>query len=236
MEVVIAGYPAARARSISEKEKKIHRLPRDRPRAGHGAFRRTPLPCIKITIIPRTSGALGYTMQIEEGERVLMSREDMLSQPGHPHPAARAAEEVVFGSITSGASNDIEKATQIAPRHDYPLRHERPVRHGGAGNGKTIPTCPPTARLCAARRTSARVDAEVQSLIAAAHGQGRGHPQAGPRRPWTSLAALPAGEGNPPHGRGVPWTSLKRTTRKSSSKRGPGTGCGGARLPCRSPA
>ena len=73
--------------------------------------------CIRdrITIIPRTSGALGYTMQIEEGERVLMSREEMLGQLA-TLTGGRAAEEVVFGSITSGASNDIEKATQMADR------------------------------------------------------------------------------------------------------------------------
>ena len=111
VEVVIAGYQRKGA-VISEKEKKIiayHEI-------GHAlvtARQKNAAPVHKITIIPRTSGALGYTMQIEEGERVLMSREDMLSQLA-TLTGGRAAEEVVFGSITSGASNDIEKATQIA--------------------------------------------------------------------------------------------------------------------------
>ena len=64
-------------------------------------------PVHKITIIPRTSGALGYTMQVEEGERVLMSKEEALNKIA-TFTGGRAAEELIFGSITTGASNDIE--------------------------------------------------------------------------------------------------------------------------------
>ena len=70
-------------------------------------------PVHKITIIPRTSGALGYTMQVEEGEQVLMSKEQALDKIT-TYMGGRAAEELIFNSITSGASNDIEQATKIA--------------------------------------------------------------------------------------------------------------------------
>jgi cell division protease FtsH len=70
-------------------------------------------PVTKITIIPRTSGALGYTMQVEEDERVLMSKEDAMNQLV-TLTGGRTAEELIFHSITSGASNDIEKATKLA--------------------------------------------------------------------------------------------------------------------------
>ena len=111
VEVVIAGYQRKGA-VISEKEKKIiayHEI-------GHAlvtARQKNAAPVHKITIIPRTSGALGYTMQIEEGERVLMSREDMLSQLA-TLTGGRAAEELVFHSASTGASNDIEQATKLA--------------------------------------------------------------------------------------------------------------------------
>ncbi|MEG2701874.1 MAG: ATP-dependent zinc metalloprotease FtsH, partial [Clostridia bacterium] len=111
VEVVIAGYQRKGA-MINEKEKKIiayHEI-------GHAlvaARLKGASPVHKITIIPRTSGALGYTMQIDEEERVLMSKEDMLNQITIL-TGGRSAEEVVFHSITSGASNDIEKATATA--------------------------------------------------------------------------------------------------------------------------
>ena len=165
VEVVIAGYQRKGA-VISEKEKKIiayHEI-------GHAlvtARQKDAAPVHKITIIPRTSGALGYTMQIEEGERVLMSREDMLSQLA-TLTGGRAAEEVVFGSITSGASNDIEKATQIARAmitrygmsDQFGMVALETVNNPYLGNDSSL-ACSP--------ETSARVDAEVQSMIAAAH-------------------------------------------------------------------
>ena len=165
VEVVIAGYQRKGA-VISEKEKKIiayHEI-------GHAlvtARQKNAAPVHKITIIPRTSGALGYTMQIEEGERVLMSREDMLSQLA-TLTGGRAAEEVVFGSITSGASNDIEKATQIA--RAMITRYGMSDQFGMVAL-ETVnnPDLSSDSSLVCSPETSARVDAEVQSLIAAAH-------------------------------------------------------------------
>ena len=165
VEVVIAGYQRKGA-VISEKEKKIiayHEI-------GHAlvtARQKNAAPVHKITIIPRTSGALGYTMQIEEGERVLMSREDMLGQLA-TLTGGRAAEEVVFGSITSGASNDIEKATQIA--RAMITRYGMSDQFGMVAL-ETVnnPYLSSDSSLVCSPETSARVDAEVQSLIAAAH-------------------------------------------------------------------
>ena len=165
VEVVIAGYQRKGA-VISEKEKKIiayHEI-------GHAlvtARQKDAAPVHKITIIPRTSGALGYTMQIEEGERVLMSREEMLSQLA-TLTGGRAAEEVVFGSITSGASNDIEKATQMA--RTMITRYGMSDQFGMVAL-ETVnnPYLSSDSSLVCSPETSARVDAEVQSLIAAAH-------------------------------------------------------------------
>ena len=165
VEVVIAGYQRKGA-VISEKEKKIiayHEI-------GHAlvtARQKDAAPVHKITIIPRTSGALGYTMQIEEGERVLMSREDMLGQLA-TLTGGRAAEEVVFGSITSGASNDIEKATQMA--RAMVTRYGMSDQFGMVAL-ETVnnPYLGGDSSLACSPETSARVDAEVQGMIAAAH-------------------------------------------------------------------
>lgn len=70
-------------------------------------------PVQKITIVPRTSGALGYTMQVEEGDHYLMTKEEIENKIA-TFTGGRAAEEVVFGSVTTGASNDIEQATKLA--------------------------------------------------------------------------------------------------------------------------
>ena len=111
IEVVIAGYQK-KSRVLSEKEKLIvsyHEV-------GHAlvaALQTNSAPVHKITIIPRTSGALGYTMQVEEGERFLMSKEEMANKIA-TLTGGRAAEEIIFHSITTGASNDIEQATTLA--------------------------------------------------------------------------------------------------------------------------
>lgn len=111
IEVVIAGYQRKNA-ILTDKEKCIvayHEI-------GHAlvaALQNHSAPVQKITIIPRTSGALGYTMQVEEGNHYLMSREEMENQIA-TLTGGRAAEEVVFHTATSGASNDIEKATRLA--------------------------------------------------------------------------------------------------------------------------
>ena len=111
VEVVIAGYQRKDA-AVSINEKRIvsyHEV-------GHAlvaACQSHSAPVHKITIIPRTSGALGYTMQVEEGERFLMSKEEALNKIA-TLTGGRAAEEFIFHSITTGASNDIEQATKLA--------------------------------------------------------------------------------------------------------------------------
>ena len=111
IETVIAGYQKKNA-ILTDKEKWIvsyHEI-------GHAlvAARQTnSAPVQKITIIPRTSGALGYTMQVEEGNHYLMNKEEIENKIA-TLTGGRAAEEVVFGSITTGASNDIEQATKLA--------------------------------------------------------------------------------------------------------------------------
>ncbi len=111
VEVVIAGYQRKNA-VVSEKERKIvsyHEV-------GHAlvaALQSDSAPVHKITIIPRTSGALGYTMQVDSDEKFLMSKEQALNKIA-TYTGGRAAEELIFDSITTGASNDIEQATRIA--------------------------------------------------------------------------------------------------------------------------
>lgn len=111
IEVVIAGYQK-KNRVLSEKEKLIvsyHEI-------GHAlvaAMQTDSAPVHKITIIPRTSGALGYTMQVEDGEHFLMSKEELENKIA-TFTGGRAAEELIFHSVTTGASNDIEQATKLA--------------------------------------------------------------------------------------------------------------------------
>lgn len=111
IEIVIAGYQK-KSRVLSEKEKLIvsyHEI-------GHAlvaAMQTNSAPVHKITIIPRTSGALGYTMQVEDGEHFLMSKEEIENKIATV-TGGRAAEELIFHSITTGASNDIEQATKLA--------------------------------------------------------------------------------------------------------------------------
>ncbi len=111
IEVVIAGYQKKNA-ILTDKERQIvayHEI-------GHAlvsALQSHTAPVQKITIIPRTSGALGYTMQVDTGNHYLMSKEEMIEQIA-TLTGGRAAEEVACGTITSGASNDIEKATKMA--------------------------------------------------------------------------------------------------------------------------
>jgi cell division protease FtsH len=111
IEVVIAGYQKKNA-ILTDKEKltvAYHEI-------GHAlvaAKQTNSAPVQKITIVPRTSGALGYTMQVEEGNHYLMSKEEIENKIC-TYTGGRAAEEVVFGSVTTGASNDIEQATKLA--------------------------------------------------------------------------------------------------------------------------
>ena len=165
VEVVIAGYQRKGA-MINDREKRIiayHEI-------GHAlvaARLKDAAPVHKITIIPRTSGALGYTMQVEEEERVLMSKEDLLNQI-ITLTGGRSAEEVVFNSITSGASNDIEKATSTARAmitrfgmsDTFDMMELETVNNPYLGND--------TSLVCSAE-TAAQVDGEVRDIIRAAH-------------------------------------------------------------------
>ena len=111
IEVVIAGYQKKNA-ILTDEEKRVvayHEI-------GHAlvaAMQRGSAPVQKITIVPRTSGALGYTMQVEEGNKYLMTRDEIETKIA-TYTGGRAAEEIVFGSVTTGASNDIEQATKLA--------------------------------------------------------------------------------------------------------------------------
>ena len=111
IEVVIAGYQK-KNKVLSDKERLIvsyHEI-------GHAlvaALQNNSAPVTKITIIPRTSGALGYTMQVDEGEHNLMSKEELENKIA-TFTGGRVAEELIFHSITTGASNDIEQATRLA--------------------------------------------------------------------------------------------------------------------------
>ena len=111
IEVVIAGYQKKNA-VLSDQEKRVvayHEI-------GHAlvaALQSNSAPVQKITIIPRTSGALGYTMQVETGDKYLMTKEEIEDKIA-TFTGGRAAEEVAFGSVTTGASNDIEQATKLA--------------------------------------------------------------------------------------------------------------------------
>lgn len=165
VEVVIAGYQRKGA-VISDKEKRIiayHEI-------GHAlvaAIQSNSDPVHKITIIPRTSGALGYTMQVSESESVLMSKEEAFNKIA-TFTGGRAAEEIVFNTCTSGASNDIEQATKIA--------RAMITRFGmsdefGMVALETVnnPYLGSDASLTCSSETAAKVDQEVLKTIKSAH-------------------------------------------------------------------
>ena len=165
VEVVIAGYQRKNA-VISPKEKEIvayHEI-------GHAlvaAKQTESAPVHKITIIPRTSGALGYTMQVEEGEKSLMSKEEAFNKIA-TFTGGRAAEELIFGTFTSGASNDIEQATKLARAmvtrfgmsKDFDMMALETVNNQYLG-GDTSLACSPDM--------AGTVDEEVLSIIKDAH-------------------------------------------------------------------
>ena len=169
VETVIAGYQRKGA-VISDREKKIiayHEI-------GHAlvaAKQKNAAPVTKITIIPRTSGALGYTMQVEEDEKVLLSREEAMIQLA-TLTGGRTAEEVVFGSVTSGASNDIEKATRLA--------RAMVTRYGMSSQFDMVALETVTnqylggdASLACSNETATLIDQEVNSIIREAHEKAR---------------------------------------------------------------
>ena len=161
IEVVIAGYQKKHA-ILTDKEKCVvayHEI-------GHAlvaAMQTHSAPVQKITIIPRTSGALGYTMQVEEGNHYLMSKEEMENQIA-TLTGGRAAEEVVFHTSTSGASNDIEKATRLARAmitrfgmsDEFGMVAMETVTNQYLGGDTTL-ACSP--------ETQARIDKAVSALI-----------------------------------------------------------------------
>ena len=161
VEVVIAGYQRKDA-AVSMNEKRIvsyHEV-------GHAlvaACQSHSAPVHKITIIPRTPGALGYTMQVEEGERFLMSKEEALNKIA-TLTGGRAAEEFIFHSITTGASNDIEQATKLARAmitrygmsSQFGMVALETVNNQYLGGDTSMVCSPETARL---------VDEEVVSIV-----------------------------------------------------------------------
>ena len=169
IEVVIAGYQKKHA-ILTDKEKCIvsyHEI-------GHAlvaALASHSAPVQKITIIPRTSGALGYTMQVEQGNHYLMNKEEMLDQIA-TLTGGRAAEEVVFGTSTNGASNDIEKATRMARAmitrygmsDEFGMVAMENVTNQYLGGDTTL-ACSP--------ETQARIDKAVSDLIKAQHEKAR---------------------------------------------------------------
>ena len=165
IEVVIAGYQKKNA-ILTDKEKCIvayHEV-------GHAlvaAMQTHSAPVQKITIIPRTSGALGYTMQVDEGEHYLMTKEEIENKIA-TFTGGRAAEEVVFGSITTGASNDIEQATKLARAmitrygmtDDFDMVAMETVTNQYLGGDSSL-SCSP--------ETQTRIDAAVVQTVKAQH-------------------------------------------------------------------
>jgi len=165
VEVVIAGYARKNA-VISPKEKRIVAY----HETGHAlvaAKQTESAPVHKITIIPRTSGALGYTMQVDESEHYLMTKEEAENKIA-TLTGGRAAEEIVFGTITTGASNDIEQATRIA--------RAMVVRYGMSDEFGMValecqnnPYLSSDSAMTCSSDTAARVDAEVIAIVERAH-------------------------------------------------------------------
>ena len=135
-------------------------------------------PVQKITIIPRTSGALGYTMQVEEGDHYLMSKEELENKIA-TLTGGRAAEEVVFGSITTGASNDIEQATKLARAmitrygmsEDFDMVALETVTNQYLGGD--------TSLACSAE-TQREIDQKVVELVKEQHEKAMQHPDGQP--------------------------------------------------------
>lgn len=169
VETVIAGAQK-KGKVISDEEKKIvsyHEI-------GHAlvaALQSYSAPVHKITIVPRTSGALGYTMQVDKSEQVLMSREDLFNRIA-TLTGGRAAEEVILGRVTTGASNDIEQATRLARAmvtrygmsEKYDMMGLETVNNAYLGGDSSL-TC--------SSETAADIDREVLKMIGDAHQKAR---------------------------------------------------------------
>jgi len=169
VEVVIAGYQRKNA-VISKEDKEIiayHEI-------GHAlvaAKQSHSAPVHKITIIPRTSGALGYTMQVEEGEQVLMNKNQILDKIT-TYMGGRAAEEIIFNSITSGASNDIEQATKLARamvtrygmNEEFDMMALETVTNQYLGGDTS---------LLVSAETASKIDEEVLKIIKSCHNKAK---------------------------------------------------------------
>ena len=165
VEVVIAGYQRKNA-VISPKEKRIvayHEI-------GHAlvaAKQTESAPVHKITIVPRTSGALGYTMQVDEGEKNLMTKEEAFNRIV-TLTGGRAAEELIFGTFTTGASNDIEQATKLARAMitRYGMSRDFDMVALETVTGKYLGG---DTSLACADTTAAKIDEEVIEMVKKAH-------------------------------------------------------------------
>ncbi len=165
VETVIAGYQRKNA-VISDSEKRIvayHEI-------GHAlvaARQSDSAPVTKITIVPRTSGALGYTMQVDDGQRSLMNSEEIKNKLA-TLTGGRAAEEIVFGRATTGASNDIEQATKLARAMitRYGMSDEFGMVALETVSGKYLTQ---DTSLACSDETAAKIDEKVVETIRAAH-------------------------------------------------------------------
>ena len=169
IEVVIAGYQKKNA-VLSDQEKRVvayHEI-------GHAlvaAMQSHSAPVQKITIIPRTSGALGYTMQVDTGDKYLLTREELENKIA-TYTGGRAAEEVAFGQITTGASNDIGQATKLARAmiarygmsEDFDMVAMETVQNQYLGGDASL-TCSPA--------TQQEIDRKVVELVKAQHAKAR---------------------------------------------------------------
>ena len=165
-EAALRAVRNGRSRVVSEKDKKIVAY----HETGHAlvaAMQKHSAPVHKITIVPRTSGALGYTMQVEEQDTLLMSKEEALDKIA-TYTGGRVAEELIFGSITSGASNDIEQATKLARAmvtrlgmsDNFGMVAMETVSNQYLG-GDTSLAC--------SEQTAAKIDEEVRQIIEQCH-------------------------------------------------------------------
>ena len=165
VETVIAGAQRKNA-VLSEKDKRTVAY----HETGHAlvaALQTDSAPVTKITIVPRTSGALGYTMQVDEGDRVLMSREEIENKIA-TLTAGRAAEEIVIGSVSTGASNDIEQATKLA--RAYFTRYGMSERFDMVAlETQSNKYLGGDASLACSERTSGEIDEAVIDLVKRQH-------------------------------------------------------------------
>ncbi len=170
VETVMAG--AQKKHSVLSAEQKRIVACHEIGHALVAAMQTASAPVHKITIIPRTSGALGYTMQVDEGDQVLLSRESLFNRIA-TLTGGRTAEEVVFGSVTTGASNDIEQATKLARAmvtrfgmsEKYDMMGLETVNNAYLGGDNAL-TC--------SAETAAEIDREVLRIVKQAHEKARG--------------------------------------------------------------